>query len=234
MTDKIDKVAIGIDLGTTYSCVAAYINGQTEIIANDQGNRTTASWVSFNGDERLVGDSARHSYSSNPTNTIHDVKRLMGRKWSDPKTQQEIKNIGCKAVPVEGDRFKLEVMFKGEKKLYTPEEISAFILMKMKDTAEAYLGKKVTDAVITCPAYFNDAQRQATKDAGAISGLNVIRVINEPTAAAIAYGLDKMDNTKERHIVIFDTGGGTHDISVLSLDGGIFEVKATAGSTRLG
>lgn len=229
-----DNFAIGIDLGTTYSCVGVYKNNSVEIISNSMGNRTTPSWVSFTETDRMIGDGAKSSSTSNPANTIYDIKRLMGRKYSDPNTQREIKNLPYKIVPTDGDRFKVEVMYKGEVKQFSPEEISAMILGNMKETAEAYLGQKVKKAVITCPAYFNDAQRQATKDAGAIAGLDVLRVINEPTAAAIAYGLDKMGDTNERNIVIFDAGGGTHDISVLNLSEGIFEVKSTNGNTRLG
>ena len=227
------EIAIGIDLGTTYSCVGVFKNNMVEIIANSMGNRTTPSWVSFS-DERIVGDGAKSCSISNPTNTIYDIKRLMGRKYSDPIVQNEIKNFPYKVIQVEGDRCKVEVIYKGETKQFTPEEISAMILTNMKETAEAFLGHQVTNAVVTVPAYFNDAQRQATKDAGIIAGLNVLRIINEPTAAAIAYGLDKINEDKERNIVVFDCGGGTHDISVLSLDGGIFEVKSTNGNSHLG
>lgn len=229
-----DNIAIGIDLGTTYSCVGVYKDNGVEIIPNSMGNRTTASWVSFTESERIIGEGAKSASTSNPANTIYDIKRLMGRKYSDPNTQKEIKNFPYKIVPTDGDRLKVEVMFKGEVKQFSPEEISAMILGSMKDTAEAYLGQKVKKAVITCPAYFNDGQRQATKDAGAIAGLDVLRVINEPTAASIAYGLDKMGDSNERNIVIFDAGGGTHDISILNLSEGIFEVKSTNGNTRLG
>jgi len=199
--------AIGIDLGTTYSCVGVWKNGQCEIIANDQGNRTTPSWVSFGQEERLVGDGAKSASTSNPTNTIYDVKRFMGRKFSDPIVQEEIKRVPYKVIRSEGDRIKVEVEYKGETKQFSPEEISAMILSNMKETAESYLGAKVTKAVVTVPAYFNDAQRQATKDAGAIAGLEILRIINEPTAAAIAYGLDKVNEEKERNIVVFDCGG---------------------------
>ena len=204
-------VAIGIDLGTTYSCVAVYQNGKVEIIANDQGNRTTPSYVSFNETERLIGDAAKSSASANPTNTVYDVKRLLGREFDDKNLQQDMKSLAYKIVS-SGGKPKVEVEFKNEMKQFTPEEISAMILTKMKDTAEAYLGEKVTDAVVTVPAYFNDSQRQATKDAGVIAGLNVLRIINEPTAAAIAYGLDKRTKTGEKNILIFDLGGGTFDI----------------------
>ena len=226
--------AIGIDLGTTYSCVGIYKNNNIEIIANDMGNRTTPSWISFNDTDRLIGDAAKTASSSNPSNTIYDIKRLMGRKYSDPIVQEEIKNLPYKVVKTENDKMRVEVQYKGETKQFSPEEISAMILGYMKQTAEAYLGHEVKDAVVTVPAYFNDAQRQATKDAGIIAGLNILRIINEPTAAAIAYGLDKVNEDKERNIVVFDCGGGTHDISVLTLDGGVFEVKSTNGNSHLG
>ena len=229
-----NKIAIGIDLGTTYSCVGVYRDGKVEIIANDQGNRTTPSWVAFTSDgERLIGDAAKSQASSNPTNTIHDAKRLMGRKFSDPIVQQEIKTFPFKVIenPKTGGCL-FQVNYKDEIKSFTPEEISAMILGKMKEIAEAFLGQKVSDAVVTVPAYFNDAQRLATKDAGIIAGLNVLRIINEPTSAAIAYGLDK--KTKEENVLIFDMGGGTHDVSLLTLDDGVFEVKATSGKDHLG
>ena len=229
-----NEIAIGIDLGTTYSCVSVFKNNNVEIIANSQGNRTTPSWVSFNENERLIGDSAKAAASSNPSNTIYDIKRLMGRKYSDPVVQEELKTLPYKVVKTDGDKCEVEVQYKGETKRFSPEQISAMILTYMKETAEAYLGHTVQNAVITVPAYFNDAQRQSTKDAGVIAGLNVLRIINEPTAAAIAYGLDKVNDNKERNILVFDMGGGTHDISVLSLDSGIFEVKSTNGNTHLG
>lgn len=203
------KIAIGIDLGTTYSCVAVYKDGQVEIIANDQGNRTTPSWVAFTQDgERLIGDAAKTQASSNPTNTIFDAKRLMGRKFDEPLIQKEIKTFPFKVIEnKKTGGCHIQVEYKGEIKFFTPEEISAMILVKMKEIAESFLGTTVSDAVITVPAYFNDAQRQATKDAGVIAGLNVLRIINEPTAASIAYGLDK--KSVEENVLIFDCGGKT-------------------------
>ena len=224
-------VAIGIDLGTTYSCVGWWKDNRCEIIANDQGNRTTPSYVSFTNDERLIGDGAKNQASMNPENTIFDAKRLIGRKFDDPAVQSDIKNFPFKVVS-DDNKPKIQATYKDELKTFQPEEISSMILTKMKEVAEAYIGEKVTDAVITVPAYFNDSQRQATKDAGMISGLNVLRIINEPTAAAIAYGLDKKE--EEKNVLIFDLGGGTFDVSLLSIDDGIFEVKATAGDTHLG
>jgi heat shock protein 1/8 len=229
-----DSVAIGIDLGTTYSCVGVFKNNAVEIIANSMGNRTTPSWVSFTDTERLVGDSAKNSSASNPLNTIYDSKRFIGRKFSDNIVQQEIKNLPYKILEGDGSKCKIEVEYKNKTKQFSPEELGGMILTNMKETAESYLGHPVKNAVITVPAYFNDAQRQATKDAGTIAGLNVLRIINEPTAAAIAYGLDKMEDGKEKKIVVFDCGGGTHDVSVLSLDSGVFEVKATSGNSHLG
>lgn len=224
--------AIGIDLGTTYSCVGVWQNDHVEIIANDQGNRTTPSYVSFQGDERLIGEAAKSAVSSNPSNTVFDAKRLIGQKFNDAKTQSDIKHFSYTVIDKENKPF-IKVEFKGETKVFAPEEISAMVLTKMKEIAESFLGDTVTDAVVTVPAYFNDSQRQATKDAGTIAGLNVLRIINEPTAAAIAYGLDKKSD-KERNILIFDCGGGTFDVSILSIDDSIFEVKATAGDTHLG
>ena len=226
--------AIGIDLGTTYSCVGVWQNGHVEIIANDQGNRTTPSYVAFTDDERLIGDAAKSQASSNPSNTVFDAKRLIGRKYDDQVVQAEKKLWPFKVVD-SGGKPKIEVTWKGATQQFLPEEISAAVLQKMKATAEAYLGTPVKDAVVTVPAYFNDSQRQATKDAGAIAGLNVLRIINEPTAAALAYGLDRIGkDAGEKHVLIFDFGGGTHDLSVLTLDDGVFEVKATAGDCHLG
>ncbi|BFZ56549.1 ATPase with role in protein import into the ER [Savitreella phatthalungensis] len=222
---------IGIDLGTTYSCVGVMKAGKVEILTNDQGNRITPSWVAFTDDERLVGDGAKNQAASNPENTIYDVKRFIGRRWEDKDLQKDLKGLPF-TVANKGGRPVVEVKVKGEKKQFTPEEISAMVLGKMKEVAESYLGKKVTHAVVTVPAYFNDAQRQATKDAGAIAGLNVMRIVNEPTAAAIAYGLDKKGD--ERRIVVYDLGGGTFDVSLLSIEEGVFEVLATAGDTHLG
>ncbi|KAG5355488.1 Heat shock protein 70 1 [Yarrowia sp. C11] len=224
--------AVGIDLGTTYSCVAHFANDRVEIIANDQGNRTTPSFVAFTDTERLIGDAAKNQAAMNPANTVFDAKRLIGRKFDDAEVQNDAKHFPFKIIDKAG-KPNIEVEFKGETKVFTPEEISSMILTKMKETAEGYLGTKVNDAVITVPAYFNDSQRQATKDAGLIAGLNVQRIINEPTAAAIAYGLDKKE-TGERNVLIFDLGGGTFDVSLLSIEDGIFEVKATAGDTHLG
>ncbi|QID84643.1 Hsp70 chaperone ssa4 [Saccharomyces pastorianus] len=224
--------AVGIDLGTTYSCVAHFSNDRVEIIANDQGNRTTPSYVAFTDTERLIGDAAKNQAAMNPHNTVFDAKRLIGRKFDDPEVTSDAKHYPFKVIDKEGKPV-VQVEYKGETKTFTPEEISSMILTKMKETAENYLGTKVNDAVVTVPAYFNDSQRQATKDAGTIAGLNVLRIINEPTAAAIAYGLDKKTQ-KEHNVLIFDLGGGTFDVSLLSIDEGVFEVKATAGDTHLG
>lgn len=225
---------IGIDLGTTYSCVGVFQHGKVEIISNDQGNRTTPSYVAFTDSERLLGDAAKNQVALNPKNTIYDAKRLIGRKFNDSEVQADLKHYSFNVVE-QNQKPALKVEYMAEEKIFLPEEISSMVLLKMKETAEAYLGTKVTDAVITVPAYFNDSQRQSTKDAGAIAGLNVLRIINEPTAAAIAYGLDKKAaNEGEKKILIFDLGGGTFDVSVLSIDDGVFEVKATAGDTHLG
>ncbi|XP_029692810.1 heat shock 70 kDa protein 1 isoform X1 [Takifugu rubripes] len=226
------SLAIGIDLGTTYSCVGVFQHGKVEIIANDQGNRTTPSYVAFTDTERLIGDAAKNQVALNPSNTVFDAKRLIGRRLEDPTVQADIKHWPFKVVG-DGGKPKIQVDYKGEEKSFYPEEISSMVLVKMKEISEAYLGQKVSSAVITVPAYFNDSQRQATKDAGVIAGLNVLRIINEPTAAAIAYGLDK-GKSGERNVLIFDLGGGTFDVSILTIEDGIFEVKATAGDTHLG
>ena len=226
-------IGIGIDLGTTYSAVGVMRGNSVEIIANDQGNRTTPSYVAFTETERLIGDSAKSQCAMNAENTIFDAKRLIGRKFNDHTVQADLKHLPYKVSNDPSGKCVITANYLGEEKTFTPEEISSMVLVKMRETAEAYLGEKVTDAVITVPAYFNDSQRQATKDAGAIAGLNVLRIINEPTAAAIAYGLDKKSST-EQNILIFDIGGGTFDVSLLSIDDGVFEVKATAGDTHLG
>jgi L1 cell adhesion molecule like protein len=224
--------AIGIDLGTTYSCVGIFRDDRIEIIANDQGNRTTPSFVAFTDTERLIGDAAKNQVAMNPANTVFDAKRLIGRKFADAEVQADMKHFPFTVLDRAGKPV-VEVEFKGEKKQFTPEEISSMILVKMRETAEAYLGGTVNNAVVTVPAYFTDSQRQATKDAGLIAGLNVLRIINEPTAAAIAYGLDKKVEG-ERNVLIFDLGGGTFDVSLLTIEEGIFEVKSTAGDTHLG
>ena len=225
--------AIGIDLGTTYSCVGVFRHNRVDIIANEMGNRTTPSYVAFTEDERLVGDSAKNQAAMNPSNTVFDAKRLIGRKFSESVVQQDMQHWPFKVVRADGDKPKIEVEWKGERKQFFPEEISAMVLGKMKETAETFLSEKITDAVVTVPAYFNDSQRQATKDAGVIAGLNVLRIINEPTAAAIAFGLSEKSEG-ERHVLIFDLGGGTFDVSLLDVDGGMFEVRATSGDTHLG
>jgi len=227
------KLAVGIDLGTTYSCVGVFKNDAVEIIANDQGNRTTPSYVAFTDTERLLGDAAKNQVARNPENTVFDAKRLIGRKFQDSVVQADMKLWSFKVINGAGDKPMIEVMSQGEVKKFHPEEISSMVLTKMKETAESYLGTTVSDSVVTVPAYFNDSQRQATKDAGSIAGLNVLRIINEPTAAAIAYGLDKKSSS-ETNVLIFDMGGGTFDVSILTIEDGIFEVKATAGDTHLG
>ncbi|XP_078606139.1 endoplasmic reticulum chaperone BiP-like [Branchiostoma floridae x Branchiostoma japonicum] len=230
--DSVGTV-VGIDLGTTYSCVGVYKNGRVDIIANDQGNRITPSYVAFTAEgERLVGDAAKNQLTTNPENTVFDVKRLIGRTWDDPSVQHDLKYFPFR-VKSKNSKPHIFVDIGDDKDhMFAPEELSAMILGKMKETAEAYLGKTVTHAVVTVPAYFNDAQRQATKDAGVIAGLNVMRIINEPTAAAIAYGLDKKEG--EKNILVFDLGGGTFDVSLLTIDNGVFEVVATNGDTHLG
>ncbi|EFC38957.1 hypothetical protein NAEGRDRAFT_73252 [Naegleria gruberi] len=223
--------AIGIDLGTTYSCVGVYMGDNVEIIPNDQGNRTTPSYVAFTDEERLIGDAAKNQVAMNPHNTVFDAKRLIGRKFSDSTVQDDMKHWPFKVITKSDEKPYIQVEYKGESHVFTPEQISSMVLTKMKDISEQYLGKQVKKAVITVPAYFNDSQRQATKDAGAIAGLEVLRIINEPTAAAIAYGLNKKG---ERNVLIFDLGGGTFDVSILNIEDGVFEVKATAGDTHLG
>ena len=226
------KYCIGIDLGTTFSCLGVWQNNKVEIIANDQGNRTTPSYVAFTENERIVGNGAKNQCAQNPSNTIFDAKRFIGRKFSDPVLQNDIKHFPFKVIVDKDDKPLIQVKYKNEKRTFQPEEVSAMILSKMKETAESYLGEEVKDAVVTVPAYFNDSQRQATKDAGVIAGLNILRIINEPTAAAIAYGLD--NSKEEKNILIYDLGGGTFDVSLLNIEEGVFEVKATAGDTHLG
>merc|ERR1711935_1001876 len=223
---------IGIDLGTTYSCVGVFKNGRVEIIANDQGNRITPSYVAFTAEgERLIGDAAKNQLTTNPENTVFDAKRMIGREWTDSAVQHDLKYFPFKVIDKNSKPHIILTTSTGESS-FSAEEISAMVLVKMKETAEAYLGKKVTHAVVTVPAYFNDAQRQATKDAGAIAGLIVMRIINEPTAAAIAYGMDKKEG--EKNVLVFDLGGGTFDVSLLTIDNGVFEVISTNGDTHLG
>ncbi len=232
MTEKkVEGISIGIDLGTTYSCVSIFQNDRAEVIPNDQGLRTTPSYVAFTNSERLIGDAAKNQVAINPENTVFDAKRMIGRKYSELKN--ELKHWPFKVSSGDDDKPIIEVNYKGEVKKFTPEEISSMVLVKMKDIAEKYLGEEVKNAVITCPAYFNDQQRQATKDAGAIAGLNVLRIINEPTSSILFFGLEKKTN-KEQNVLVFDCGGGTHDVSLISIEEGIFEVLATAGDTRLG
>ena len=227
--------AIGIDLGTTYSCVGVWQNGKVDIIPNDMGERTTPSYVAFTDSERLVGDAAKNQITRNPTNTVFDAKRLIGRKYEDREVQEDIKLWPFKVVKdPKSDRPQIQITYQKQEKKFFAEEISAMVLQKLKQTASDFLGKEVKDAIVTVPAYFNDSQRQATKDAGTISGLNVLRIINEPTAAAIAYGLDKQAGKKEENVLIFDLGGGTFDVSLLALEEGLFEVRATNGNTHLG
>ncbi|KAJ8754095.1 hypothetical protein K2173_001993 [Erythroxylum novogranatense] len=235
MAGKGEGPAIGIDLGTTYSCVGVWQHDRVEIIANDQGNRTTPSYVAFTDTERLIGDAAKNQVAMNPINTVFDAKRLIGRRFTDSSVQSDIKLWPFKVIAGPGDKPMIVVSYKGEEKQFAAEEISSMVLIKMREIAEAYLGSTVKNAVVTVPAYFNDSQRQATKDAGVIAGLNVMRIINEPTAAAIAYGLDKKaTSVGEKNVLIFDLGGGTFDVSLLTIEEGIFEVKATAGDTHLG
>jgi heat shock 70kDa protein 1/2/6/8 len=232
MSANKKEYVVGIDLGSTYSCIGVWMNDRVEIIANDQGNRTTPSYVAFTETERLVGDAAKNQASLNPENTVYDVKRLIGRPFDDPNVQKDIKHLSYKVL--QGEKPKIQVKYKNEISTFHPEEISSMVLQKMKEIAEAFVGQEVKKAVITVPAYFNDAQRQATKDAGVIAGLEVLRIINEPTAGAIAYGLDNKNSDKEKNVLIFDFGGGTFDVTILTIDGGIFEVKATAGDCNLG
>ncbi|KAF0320148.1 hypothetical protein GQ607_012569 [Colletotrichum asianum] len=233
MADEVYDGAIGIDLGTTYSCVATYEGTNVEIIANEQGSFTTPSFVSFTDKERLIGEAAKNQAAMNPINTVFDVKRLIGRRFDDPTVKKDMESWPFKVVDDNGSP-KVSVDYLGETKTFSPQEISSMVLLKMKEIAETKIGKKVEKAVITVPAYFNDNQRQATKDAGAIAGLNVLRIINEPTAAAIAYGLGAGKSGKERNVLIYDLGGGTFDVSLLNIQGGVFTVKATAGDTHLG
>ena len=229
--NKVEGISIGIDLGTTYSCVSIFQNDRAEVIPNDQGLRTTPSYVAFTNTERLIGDAAKNQVAINPENTVFDAKRMIGRKYSELKN--ELKHWPFKVSSGNDDKPVIEVNYQGEVRTFTPEEISSMVLVKMKDIAEKYIGEEVKNAVITCPAYFNDQQRQATKDAGAIAGLNVLRIINEPTSSILFFGLEKKTN-KEQNVLVFDCGGGTHDVSLISIEEGIFEVLATAGDTRLG
>jgi len=229
-----DGVCVGIDLGTTYSCVGFYkAQGEVDIVVNEHGNRVMPSYVSFTSEERHIGETAKLNSGQNPRNTVYDVKRLIGRRFSDQVVQTELKHLTYSVVADSEDRPKVQVSYMDSKHTFYPEEISSMILTKLKESASKYLNKPVTKAVITVPAYFNDSQRQATRDAGKIAGLDVLRIINEPTAAAIAYGLDKTSNG-ERNVLVFDFGGGTLDVTVLSMDNGIFIVKSTNGDTYLG
>merc|ERR1712028_92307 len=229
--NKINGPVIGIDLGTTYSCVGIFKNGRVEIIQNELGNRITPSYVAFTDEERLVGEAAKNQASNNVERSIYVVKRLIGRKFDDKEVQRDLKWLPYQVISKSGKPYVNVKMPGVGMKALSPEEVSSMILVKMKEIAEAYLGEEVKHAVVTVPAYFNDAQRQATKDAGAISGMNVLRIINEPTAAAIAYGLDKKS---EQNILVYDLGGGTFDVSLLTIDNGVFEVVATNGDTHLG
>ena len=234
MTNNED-IAAGFDIGTTTSCAAIWINDRVEIIPDTQtGSRIIPSYVSFNENEKLVGDAAKNQSTMNPKNTIYDTKRLIGRKYTDDVVQQDIKLWSFNVSGDNNNKPLINVKYKNEEKTFHPEEISAMVIQRLKETTESYLGHPLKKVVITVPAYFNDSQRQATKDAGAIAGLEVLRIINEPTAAAIAYGLDKTGDKTEKNILVFDCGGGTHDVSILTLDGGIFEVKSTGGDTHLG
>lgn len=233
MTTNTKKIAVGIDLGTTYSCVGVFQNGRVEIIANDTGNRTTPSVVAFKGSERLIGNAAANQISSNVQNTIFDSKRMIGKKFSDATVQADMKYWPFKVVSGTAGKPVIKAQYMDEEKSFSAEEISSMVLIKMKEIAEAYLGEKVEQAVITVPAYFNDAQRTATKDAGTIAGIEVLRIINEPTAASLAYGFDKKGQG-EKNLLIYDCGGGTHDVSLITVDDGIFEVKATGGDGHLG
>jgi heat shock protein 1/8 len=233
MSEELYDGAIGIDLGTTYSCVAVYEGNSVEIIANEQGSFTTPSFVSFTSEERLIGEAAKNQAAMNPANTVFDIKRLIGRRFDDDTVKKDVESWPFKVVDQGGNPM-VQVEYLGETKTFSPQEISAMVLTKMKEVAEVKLGKKIEKAVVTVPAYFNDNQRQATKDAGSISGLNVLRIINEPTAAAIAYGLGSGKSEKERNVLIYDLGGGTFDVSLLHIQGGVFTVKATAGDTHLG
>ncbi|KAE9406390.1 heat shock protein 70 [Gymnopus androsaceus JB14] len=232
MADEVYDGAIGIDLGTTYSCVGVWQNDRVEIIANDQGNRTTPSYVAFSAEERLIGDAAKNQAAMNPKNTVFDAKRLIGRRFDDPDVKKDMTHWPFEVIEKDGSPL-IKVSYLGEEKTFSPQEISSMVLVKMKEISEAKLGKTVKKAVVTVPAYFNDSQRLATKDAGAIAGLDVLRIINEPTAAAIAYGLDRQSKA-EKNVLIFDLGGGTFDVSLLNISGGVFAVKATAGDTHLG
>ena len=234
MSQYVSEVALGIDLGTTYSCVAIWKNGKAEVIPNQEtGNRTTPSIVAFTKKDRLIGEAAKNQAVRNYKNTVYDAKRLIGREFDDPEVQKDMKLWPFKVIKGDNNKPLIEVEYKGKVEKFYPEEISACILSKMKQIAKDYLGKEITDAIITCPAYFDDLQRKATQDAGKIAGLNVIRIINEPTAAAIAYGLDK-DNQGEKNVLIFDLGGGTFDVTVLSMDSNLLEVRATRGDMHFG